>query len=205
MRLRLLALAAAAGIGVTALPSHAATAPKPQITDPAGDANGINDQGEPAAVPSQSTPGDVSGADIKSVTFATTFVTKRVHGKSVRTATGFTVTMALSAAPMPFVNYRVYASTSACASLFFEYNTTPGTAGPRVRCPGSIPAVSADKLFTATETVKGSSIVWTVPTKTFPAGTSFSTLKADTRFNPVKLTVPVIDEASTAATFTVGQ
>lgn len=205
MRARLLALAACSGIAIAGLPAHAATAPKAQITDPTGDANAVNDQGEPAAIPAQSTPADVSAADIKSVTFATTFVTKRVHGKSVRTATGFTVTLALAAAPVPFVNYRVYASTGACTNLFFEYNATPGTAGPRVRCPGDVPAVSADKLFTATTTVKGSTIVWTVPTKTFPVGTGFSTLKADTRFNPVKLTAPTIDEASSAATFNVGQ
>src|SRR5581483_8350621 len=87
MRLRLCALAAAGGAVLTMLPAHAATA-KPQITDPTGDANAINGQGETTSVPSQSTPADASFADIVSVRFATTFATKVVKHKKTKVATG---------------------------------------------------------------------------------------------------------------------
>src|SRR5690242_15184159 len=111
MRIRLLALAAAAGIGLTALPGQAATAPKPQITDPAGDANSLNGQGIVGGAPSQATPADASGADITSVLFQSTFKAVKKAGKTVQVPTGFTVTMTLSAAPtVPNVIYRVAAS-----------------------------------------------------------------------------------------------
>ncbi|MDQ1705791.1 MAG: hypothetical protein QOF18_2157 [Frankiaceae bacterium] len=205
MRARLMSLAAVAGLAVAALPAHAATT-KPQVTDATGDANAINGQGEPASVPSQSTPADVSAADIVSVRFATTFVTKVVKGKKVKTATGMTATMTLAAAPtVPFINYRISTSAAGCSNLFFEYSTSPGGRGTDLRCPGAVPLVSTDTLYAVKSAVKGSTITWTVPIKSLPVGTTLSSLEADTRFNPVKLTVPAIDIATSGNTFTVGQ
>jgi len=206
MRLRLCALAAAGGAVLTMLPAHAATA-KPQITDPTGDANAINGQGETTSVPSQSTPADASFADIVSVRFATTFATKVVKHKKTKVATGMTATMTLAAPPtVPFVNYRIYASTARCSNLFFEYSTSPAGRGTDLRCPGAVPVVSADTLFTVKPAVvKGNTITWTVPLKSLPVGTTLTSLQADTRFNPVKLTIPSIDYASAATTFTVGK
>src|SRR3954468_10764661 len=114
MRIRLATAAAAAGVAIVALPGHAATAPKPQIADPTGDANGFNGQGVVTGTPEPATPADASGADIKSVLFQSTFKTKTVNGKVKKVPTGFTVSMALAAAPMSNVIFRVAASAGSC-------------------------------------------------------------------------------------------
>src|SRR3954470_24107132 len=81
MRTRLSALVAVAGIAVAVIPAHAAgpaaaPAPKPQITDVPGDANGINSQGLGVGPDvSVAGPADDSNADITSVLFATKFKT----------------------------------------------------------------------------------------------------------------------------------
>jgi hypothetical protein len=205
MRARLLAIAACGGIAVASIPAHA-TAPKPQITDPAGDANGVNGQGFVTGLPSAPTPADASNADITSVLFQSTFKTKKVHNKVVKVPTGFTVTMTLSGAPTtPEVFYRVLAVTTKCpASVFFEYGTDVATGGSTVRCPGTPPA--KDITYSdANAVVKGSTITWTLPLSAFPVGTTFSSLAAHTRFNPAIITAPQIDEATSSATFTVGK
>ena len=207
MRTRLLALAAAGGLAVAALPAHAAGAPKPQVTDPTGDANAINNQGEPQSVPSQSTPADLAAADIVSVRFATTFATRVVHGERVKKPTGMTATLTLAAPPTdPFINYRIDVNATQCAPLFFEYSTSPAGRGTDLRCPGSIPVATPDTLLAVSKAVvKGNTITWSVPLKSLPVGTTLSSLEADTRFNPVKLTVPAIDIATSNKTFTVGK
>ena len=204
MRPRLLALAAAAAVGVAVLPAHAAT-PKPQITDPAGDANGFNDQSSGAPVPSQSTgPASDAGADITAVTFTSTFVTKKVKRKTVKVPTGFTVTMALAAAPQPETFYRIVATMPGCDQLFIEYGTDAAAGGTAMRCPALATAPETD--FTiADAVVKGSAITWTIPTSVLPAGTTLSQLTAQTRLNPAVVTAPEIDGAASAATFTVGK
>lgn len=203
MRPRLLALAAAAAVGVAVLPAHAAT-PKPQITDATGDANGFNDQGVGAPVPEQSGPADDSGADITSVTFVSTFVTKKVKRKTVKTPTGFTVTMALAAAPTPETFYRIQATIPECSDLFIEYGTDAATAGTAMRCP-ALPGATAVDYTIPAAVVKGSTITWTVPISVFPKGTTFTQLNAQTRLNPVAVTAPQMDYASSTATFTVGK
>src|SRR4029077_20985555 len=118
-------------------PAHAA-GPKPQITDPTGDANGINQQFPglgPEPPDEQTAPADGAAADITSVLFETNFVTKKVHGKKVKVANGFTVTMTLAAAPTSDIEYRVSGAAGDCSSVFFEYNTAPALGGSDVRCP----------------------------------------------------------------------
>lgn len=204
MRPRLIALAAAAGVAVAVLPAHAAT-PKPQITDPAGDANGVNDQGVGAPIPSKSTaPADDAGADITGVTFTSTFVTKKVRRKIVKTPTGFTVKMALSAAPTPETFYRVVATIPGCTQLFIEYGTDVAEGGTAMRCP-ALPGAKETDYSIAPAVVKKNIITWTVPVSALPAGTTLSALSAQTRFNPALVTAPQIDYASSAATFTVGK
>src|SRR5947199_2943631 len=81
MNARLSAAVAALGIAVAVVPAHAGSAPAAavapaQITDPSGDANGINDQGAGLGQDGNTaTPADDSNADITSVAFATTFKT----------------------------------------------------------------------------------------------------------------------------------
>ncbi|MBV9292820.1 MAG: hypothetical protein JO222_10265 [Frankiales bacterium] len=206
MRARLCALAAVSGLAVAAFPAHAATTkPKPQITDPTGDANGINGQSIVNGLPSVGTgPAEFAPADITSVTFASTFTTKKVHGRVIKTPTGFTLTLALAAAPTdPEVEYRVSAAAAGCTNVFFEYGTDVATHGSDVRCPAS---VAASKAYTAGPAkVSGNTITWTLSTKAFPVGTTFSSLNAQTRFNPAIITAPAFDDASSSGTFTVGK
>jgi hypothetical protein len=221
MRLRLCAIAAAAGLAVAAFPAFASgpAAPKPQIVDPMGDANYINGQGILSTNPNQSTaPADASFADILSVTFATTKSTKTVvvikgkkrSTKTVSTPTGFTVTMTLAAAPtVPEIFYRVSASTGSCATVFFEYSTAPNASpAGSARCAAALPNPSGPIAVTSVAVV-GNSIVWTVPLSAFKVGTTFSSLDAQTRntlATPViSLTAPQIDEGSSGTTYTVGQ
>jgi hypothetical protein len=131
MRTRALALAAAAAVISFAIPSHAAT-PKPQITDPTGDGNAINDQGLGSPVPdaSRTTPAGYAGGDIVSVLFQTVY--KKVGTKKV--ANGFTVTLKLAGAPGPQTDYRITAYTPTCnadvGEVRFQYDTpAAGTTG----------------------------------------------------------------------------
>ena len=208
MRIRLATAAAVAGIAVVALPGHAATAPKPQITDPSGDANAINDQGLGSPVPSvpsvSTGPADDSAADISSVTFASTFKVKKVKGKTVKVPTGFTVTMKLGAAPVPETFYRITAAIPSCTDLFIEYGTDVAAGGTAMRCP-ALPGATGTDYSVPDAVVKDSTIVWTIPVSALPAGTTLSTLHAETRFNPAVITAPAIDVASGSATFTVGK
>jgi hypothetical protein len=205
MHIRLATAAAVAGIAVAALPGHAATAHKPQITDPVGDANALNDQGVGAPIPSASTgPADDAAADISSVTFASTFRVKKVKGKTVKVPTGFTATMKLGAAPVPETFYRITAAIPSCTDLFIEYGTDVAEGGTNMRCP-ALPGATGTDYKLPDAIVKDSSIIWTIPVSALPAGTTLSTLHAETRFNPAVVTAPAIDEASSTATFTVGK
>ena len=205
MRLRLLALAAVAGIGVTALPSQAATAPKPQITDPAGDANGLNDQGFGTGVPpSTATPSDLSAADITGVALQTTFRTKKVKNKKVRVPTGSTITVNFSATPDTNTFYAVtFASTGACKSvnLVYDANSIPLYAQDRGICEDT---TTGSDIGGPVGKVVGKSLVWTLPLSAFPVKTMFSDIGAQTLTGQVPAVT--LDETDASnATFTVGK
>lgn len=207
MRSRLVALGSAVCVVAAFAPAHAAAGPKPQIVDAIGDANGINQQlpgvgPEPPTV--QTGPADIAAADISTVQFTTNFVTKKVKGKKVKVANGFTLTLTLAAAPMPNVDYRVSAAAGDCASVFFEYDTSVGLGGSDVRCPPATPTgTTTDYHVTAQAT--GTTISWVVPNGVFHNGTVFSSLNAQTRTVEGKVTAPQVDYASSAATYTLGK
>ena len=205
MRLRLVTAAVVAGMTFAALPGHAATA-KPQITDPAGDANGANDQGTGGPVPSQSTgPAQYAGADITSVAFVSTFKTKRVHGKVVKKPTGFTATMTLGAAPGPETFYRITTAIPSCEDLFIEFGTDAATGGSAMRCP-ALPGGKETDYAIPAAVQTGTTIKWTVPISALAAGTTLQSLHAETRANPAVITAPAIDIADGgSATFTIGK
>jgi hypothetical protein len=209
MHLRLVCAAAAAGIAVAATPGFAAKAPKPQITDPVGDANAVNGQGVVTGTPEPTTPADVSGADITSVRFQSTYKTKTVHGRTKRIPAGFTLTMTLAAAPTtPNVVYRVSSSAPICEELFFEYSTSVSNTVGSARCAAALPQPSGPIPVTKV-VVKGNSIIWTVPAKSLPAGQTLTSLDAQTRViaetPALTVTAPQYDEASSSATYTVGK
>ncbi|MDQ1747842.1 MAG: hypothetical protein QOD07_2105 [Frankiaceae bacterium] len=220
MRTRLLTFAAAIGVVATMLPSHAATAPavpKPQVTDPAGDANGINDQGAGAANVSFSGPADDANADITSVLFATKFKTvtttktvttvvkKKKVVKKVTVTTqvpdGFTVTLALSAAPDGNHTYDVNATHPVCSgSLDFTYSGGPLGLN-EVDC---IDAADPTNISTmpGEAAVVGNTVVWTIPAGAFANGSVFSDLTAQTG---TPLAAAVMDQAGDGtASYKVG-
>jgi hypothetical protein len=206
MRLRLVSLAATAAIAAAVFPAYAGTQ-KPQITDPAGDANGINGQPETGGGPNPNVstgPASYAPADILSVSFVNNFVTKKVKRKTVKTPVSFTVTMNLSAAPDPSQTYyQVSAVTKSCPDgVTFEYTTQPSVfAFDDVTCyDGSTfndyPALPA--------VVKGNTISWTVLDSGFPSGAELTGLGAFAGEGFVG-SMPTLDQAESTATFTIGK
>jgi len=204
MRARLVAVAAAAGVAVAMLPAHAA-GPRPQISDPTGDANGLNDQGSGLGSPPSMTtsPATIAGADITSVQFSTNFVTRVVKRKKVKVPNGFTVTLTLAAATTTDIEYRVSGAAADCMSVFFEFNTAPVTGKSGTRCPGGTPTSNTDYGIKGSAT--GNKVTWVVPNGVFHNGTVFSELNAQTRTVEGAITAPQIDYAESAATYTVGK
>lgn len=210
MRARLVTLAASVGVVAAMLPGHAATAPaapKAQITDPTGDANGINDQGFGLATVSLSGPADDANADIASVLFQTKFKTvttvktivkvvkkKKIVKKVVvktQVPDGFTVTLNLSAAPDGNHAYDVEATHALCdGTIDFTYTTGPFALN-EVDCLPSDPTADLTT-YAGDATVVGNSIVWTVPAGAFPNGSSFTDLYAQTETAALE---PVMDTA----------
>jgi hypothetical protein len=234
MRARLGAIVAATGIAIAVIPAHADSVtvtpgPAPQITDATGDANFINGQSVLNGAPSTTTPADASSADIASVLFQTNYATqtlkktvvkvvkkkkiKKTITITVKVPTGFSVTMNLASAPGPETEYRVIAAKGACTSFFFEYSTdavvdsgqisdTAGVHQTQVRCAAGETSV---KYTVDPAKVTGNSITWTLPLSQVALGTKFTNLSAQTTVNPVVITAPSYDLASSAATFTVGK
>jgi hypothetical protein len=203
MRARAATLAALGAIGVAVIPAYAAT-PKPQITDPAGDANGVNDQGFGTDVPpSTATPVGLSAADIRGLTFQTTFRTKIVKRKKVLVPTGSKITLSLSAAPDSNTFYSIDVTSPGCKSVGFIYdsNALPLYQQNRALCADKTPSTTIDG---PSAKVSGKSIVWTLPLSTFPVGTKLTGISATTLTGAVPLVVIDQTAASTYA-FTVGK
>lgn len=164
----------AATVAATALaltPAGAAPA-APQVVDPAGDANFTPtavEGGEPTPV------GNQAYADVLSVTWEPTTVTKVVKKKKVTTVTGFTVKTVLSAPPTP----------PAGTSLVYRMLGRPGGddaafLGPvfytaKSSDPGIPQSALRDNLTGVTRLtpinmpkIDGSTITWTVPMSALP-------------------------------------
>jgi len=203
-------MAAAAAVVAAVVPAHAG-AQKAQMTDPAGDANAINSQptlGVPGVPnPNAATaPASYSADDIVSVSFVNNFVTKKVKRKTVKTFTSFTATMTLSAAPDPAHSYYAVTATSAdCPDgITFEYSTQPSIlAFDDVNCYDSGAGSFNDYPATAA-VVKGNTISWTVAASGMKTGTVLKDLGAYAGLGFIG-GMPTVDEASSAATFTVGK
>ena len=212
-------IAALAAAAVAAPSAGAAPAPKPQVTDLAGDANGLNAQGfedDLTMVPDNGTktdPASYAPADIRSLLFKTT---STGTGKR-RKVTGYTVALTLGAPPAAGITYRVESVTPLCGAFFHEYRVDPtGAAKTGVRCASSDAAAT----YAITNAkITGSTITWTVPLgvlKGYKVGTLFDQLGAQTRGfiwfagqtvpvpvlgNTTGLTVPQIDHATGPAVY----
>lgn len=150
-----LALVAVAAAPALAGPAKALPKPKPLvIADPAGDANGINSQGDLVPVPSQSGQGQRAAADILSVKLGRTDDGKKV--------TGLAISFTLSAPPDQGTIYRVQMATAECAIFWVSYNVPIG---------GAVSASMRDDCDTAGTAV-------TTPLTTFVAKDATITLSA---------------------------
>jgi len=155
-----LALASAVALGTWA----SAAAPAPQVTDPASDANYLNDNSPlvlPVNNPANNNPtpvGSDGGSDILSIQWATLKSVKTKKAKSV--VKGFTVTMTLTEAPgTAGVLYRATGETADCTQVWFQYYTDDPKTTPqgslRHTCDGAVVVVPV-----ATKVVD-KTIVWT--------------------------------------------
>lgn len=190
------------------------------ITDPTGDANGLNGEGF-ASAPSVSTPADDAAGDIVSISWTTNGTVKTVGKKTVRSATGLQVTMKLSAKPQTNTIYRVTTATADCTTFWLTYSTAadgPAVAAFQDNCPGFTaagPTSTSEVIPLTTFKIDGTSITWTVPASVLPKsvklGTQITSLSGHTRLFAGSATlgkgatVPEIDEAAGAGTFTYGK
>lgn len=173
--MRRLVLVPALALALVAPHVHAA-APAPQVTDPSGDANG--GANATTATADKATPaGSQDYADVVSVLWQPTKVSKKVKGKTVTTLTGFTVTATLSGPPTPpeptSLVFRMLGSTPACGFFGVVYYTTKSSD------PGIPQSALRDNCVNATTrltelappVIAGSTITWTVPIAKIPADT----------------------------------
>lgn len=169
MRIRSAVLVAiTASALATPLAFAGTSAPTPQVTDAAGDANFVNDQGQGNTGDNATPVGNQTYADVLAVTWAPDVV----KGKR---PTGFTVTTLLSAPPTPpsgtAVVYRMLGQVNGDAKLYMGpvYYTSAGSD------PSQPQAALRDNLSGVTRLTKidlpkidGSTITWTIPFTALP-------------------------------------
>jgi hypothetical protein len=118
-------VASAAIVSVLGLSASAAPSTAPRtlvVTDTAGDANGLNDQGFGAGPAGTATPGSQAALDIVKATLADYGTTKVVKKKKVFTCQGFTLSIKMAGAvgKTPAI-YRLLGSTTANDGIFQLY------------------------------------------------------------------------------------
>ena len=172
MRTRLALSAAVAAATALALVPADAAPPAPQVTDPAGDAN-LTATAQPGG---QATPvGSQDYADVVSVTWAPTTVTKVVKRKKVTTVTGFTVTTVLTAPPVPAagtqVVYRMLGVPGGVEGSFLgPVYYTDKSSDPGIPQSALRDNLTGETRLTPIELpkIEGSTITWTVPLSALP-------------------------------------
>ncbi len=165
---RCLVATATTTVAVMALAGTSTAAGRPQVVDPANDANG----GTYWRSPDTPTPvGSQPYADVTSVEFRTTRTTRIVHGRRVPVVSGFTVSMRLAEPPVPpggsIGMYRVMASGPGCLFGVDYYTQAPdGQPQAAVQDWCRPPAIRRTTL--APPTVTGNMITWKVPLSAVP-------------------------------------
>src|SRR5687768_1464230 len=169
-----------------------ANAADPQVTDPAGDANFINNQ----ATPQVPIPGDTATpvgsqdyADVTSILW---------ENATVKGQPGFKVTVTLTGAPTPpaptTIVYRILGK-SACEGTnpFFgvAYYTTPGSDPEQPQSAIRDNCVDATTRLTAIDlpVIKDNTITWSAPLSAIPAdaGVKAGTTITDLYFEVVEI------------------
>ena len=193
--------AAAFGSAV-ALCSGAQAAPAPQLTDPTGDANGVNSQSIGLPLPSQSAPVGVAAADIVSAAFTTTYA--KVGRKQV--PRGVRITLTTAAAPQENTVYNVSAVVASTCdgkdgtelSASFQL-VSGGAVSSFVNC-GPRGSTSTTDIAMGEGVVDASArtVTWQVDGSYLRPGAVLSSISADTSV----FVVGVYDDATSAGTYT---
>ena len=192
-----LALAVATALAVGLTHPAGAAAPKPglHVSDPAGDANGLNGQGFGAPIPSRSTsPATVSGADITGIDFRTVWVGK---GKK-RKPFGFDVTMKLAAPLQKGVTIVMTMETSVPCGETNVIQVGYGTSSLAVCQTNG--GTANDDIGTWSASADGTSITWSID-PVVKAGTTITNIAASTTV----FVLGVFDEASSTGVFRYGK
>ena len=173
------------------------------VTDPAGDANGLNDQGGllPASPPSTSQGSDAA-SDILSFTLA-----RKDDGTKITHLVG---TLTLAAPPTTNRDYRITMSAPGCSFYYLEVSMTPLGTKYSIRETCNATATSTTSKFDPVDgAVVGNSIVWTVPLSSLPGdvkvGTPLSVTGAEAAFDEGAAIFPSFDVVSTDSTYKIGQ
>lgn len=185
---------------VLSLSASAAPSKAVVLTDQAGDANGLHDQGQGVSS-GTATPGSQAGKDVLSVTLAptttSTTVVKNKKKVTTTTCTGYTAVLELSAPPTANTVYRVLGTTAKNTALFWLQHDNNPVGGTRTSLRHSDGTAVITTIAPAK--VDGSKIVFTVTEKDLKtAGEKLGSLKvlglgADVRSSTGVATVPSWD------------
>lgn len=177
MKVRLIALAAAAAVGLAAMPGAQAGLP-PQITDATGDVKGAQ-----AAYDITSVTFDT----IKTVSYKTVKVGKKTKKVAVYTPTDFTITMNLAAAPdvKPGTSYQILAQDTPCGLLYAYtfFSAGAGGRGDSMQFGNCGPSTATGDNFVLddgqfTVSMVGKSVVWKAPMKYLPPSVKVNSIFA---------------------------
>jgi hypothetical protein len=194
-------LAVGVALAVAQIPDATLAAPKPQVVDPAGDANFVNrqyldqyvdlyaaqyvDTDQFGMIGNAALPaGNEGGADVLSVLWQTMRAPKVVAGKKVLAVVGFSVKMTLNGpASVRDRGYTVLFDVPGCGPMTVDYLTTPDVDGLTkhaiLECPDGYYLVNT-LVF-----VRGNTITWALSPmpKQIKAGLVFSRMRARTSNN----------------------
>jgi hypothetical protein len=171
---------------VFAVPAHAAT---PQVVDPADDANGGVYW---AGNPDTPTPaGSQSYGDVRSVRFAAVKSVRITNGRRTASVTALTVSMTLSAPPVPpdgaTAVYRVLASGPGCVFGIDHYTAAPAGQAASAIQEWCVPTTRRRPI--GAPVISGSTLTWRVPLSALPrnAKVSAGTILTELHFETLVL------------------
>lgn len=191
---------AATAVLVAGTSAHAASRPL-VLTDPTGDANGVNSQAVGLPLPStSSSPASASGADLTTVTVTNLFKGK---GRAAKPA-GITVTLKTAGALQQGVNFVVTMDTSKpcgdSSRVQLGYSNAPVVNSQLAICQSAAAGGTSTTIGSVeADTAKGV-ITWTLDGSAFSKGTTISNFDASSTV----FVVGVFDELHSDAVFRYG-
>jgi hypothetical protein len=194
-----LALASASLVVLLGATAGAAAPAGLKVTDPAGDANGVNSQGLGLGLPVPSiatAPAQLGGGDLVGLDFRTVF-----RGKKAK---AFTVTMRLSEPVQQGVNYLATMQTSVpCGTssiIQLGYQDTGALVNQLAICQSADPGGTSTTLGNGELAADGRSIVWTI-SPDFKPGVKVDALYAASSV----FVLGVFDELTSDRVYTYGR